>query len=167
MNKKDILITDQFVFFYHGWLSQWYPSKFVVGNTIYTCAEQFMMAEKAKLFKDEYAREQIMNTDKPSEHKKWGRKVSNFDKKIWDSCAKEIVFMGNLAKFSQDKKLMDKLISTGNRCLVEASPVDIIWGIGLDIDDPNITDCTKWKGTNWLGLAITKVRRVLTYKCYV
>jgi len=162
-----IKVTDDFVFFYYGWLSQWHPSEFKVGDITYNCAEQFMMAEKARLFKDKESRKKILSTKDPKTHQALGRKVSNFNQTIWGQHAKEIVFLGNLAKFSQNKELMDRLLSIGDKALVEASPYDTIWGIGLSMDDPNVENYGKWTGRNWLGKCLTRVKHVLNYEWLV
>lgn len=164
MKKDNLTILGDYVLFWRGWPSQWYPSAFNIGGIDYNCTEQFMMSEKARLFGDNKALGQILNTRSPKEHKEWGRRVKGFDKDLWNNVAKEIVFLGNLAKFTQNKDLMEQLIATENRILVEASPYDTVWGIGLSETDPDATDPKKWKGTNWLGEVLMKVRDVLTYK---
>ena len=150
--------NDKFVLFWRGPFSQWYPSEFKVDGISYNCAEQYMMAEKAKLFGDNKIRKQIMKTNSPREQKALGRKVSNFDAGKWNSVARDIVYKGNLAKFSQNKDLQKELLTTEDKTLVEASPYDKIWGIGLAADDPNATRPENWKGTNWLGEVLMRVR---------
>jgi len=147
-----------YLFFWGGFLSQWAESNFNIGGIIYNCAEQYMMATKARHFGDEYMFKMIINTTNPSEQKRLGRKVKGFDKEEWDSMAQDVVLMGNLAKFNQNQNFKDKLLDTSNATLVEASPYDSIWGIKMYIDDPDILDPTKWKGTNWLGIVCGQVR---------
>lgn len=154
--------TDDMVLFWNGPFSQWYPSNFIVDGIEYNCAEQYMMAEKARFFGDESTLEEIMETDEPAEQKRLGRLVSGFDEDDWNEVAIDIVVKGNLAKFSQNKKLKKKLLKTGSRILVEASPEDCIWGIGLAEDDPRALDRHSWEGTNWLGEALSQVRDELT-----
>ena len=150
---------DKFVFFYGGYLSQWYPSKFKIDDIEYNCAEQYMMAMKATYFSDFEALEKIMSSDEPSEQKAIGRTVKNFDREAWDAVSRGYVYQANIAKFKQNEKLKEYLISTGDKELVEASPYDKIWGIGLSMDNPDILDKSKWKGTNWLGETLMKVRQ--------
>ncbi|MCD7801275.1 MAG: NADAR family protein [Ruminococcus sp.] len=119
-------------------LSQWYNCSFTVDNITYNTAEQYMMSKKALLFHDIQTFERIMNADNPNQYKRLGRKVKDFDIKVWKSNRFNIVLDGNLAKFSQNQGLKDFLLSTKNRVLVEASPYDTIWGIGLSADTPNI-----------------------------
>lgn len=142
-------------------LSQWYECKFTVDGVEYHTAEQYMMAQKAILFKDDEILQKIMSADNPAVYKSLGRQIRNFDSKIWDENKCKIVVSGNMAKFSQNPKLLDFLLKTGDRVLVEASPYDRIWGIGLAKDTPDIENPFKWKGINLLGFALMEVRENL------
>jgi len=115
--------------------SQWWPAQFVVRGISYPTAEHFMMAEKARLFSDEDAWTKILQSGNPKAAKQLGRQVKGFDERIWEEARVRLVVEGNLAKFSQNRELGDFLIRTGSKVLVEASPVDRIWGIGLAEDD--------------------------------
>lgn len=150
-------MTERFTLFYGGPASQWYPSQFIIDNIKYNCCEQFMMAEKARLFGDDDALNIIMGTDNPKIQKATGRLVKGFVKETWESNAKLIVYRANLAKFTQNADLLEWLLDKAGTTLVEASPWDTIWGIGLAEDDPDALDRTKWKGTNWLGEIETMV----------
>eukprot|EP00455_Lapot_gusevi_P024460 TRINITY_DN2547_c0_g1_i2.p1 TRINITY_DN2547_c0_g1~~TRINITY_DN2547_c0_g1_i2.p1 ORF type:complete len:173 (+),score=40.01 TRINITY_DN2547_c0_g1_i2:57-575(+) len=154
-------ITDRFVLFWGSVFSQWHQSSFVVDNVEYANTEQYMMAGKAKLFGDFKILKQIMATNNSRKIKSLGRAVSGFDEQIWKANCRDIVRRGNYAKFSQDPVLKQILLSTGDREIVEASPYDTIWGIGLGQDDPDCLDKSKWRGTNWLGEAIMSVREEL------
>lgn len=149
-------ITDQFVLFYGGVFSQWYAHDMVIDGVTYNCAEQYMMAMKAKTFGDDVTLGQIMSTTDPSKQKALGRKVANFNPDFWSGVAQGYVYRANLAKFSGDLK--QELMETGDREIVEASPYDKIWGIGLDIWDERALDKSQWQGTNWLGECLMKVR---------
>ena len=153
-----MLVTDKYVFFYGGIFSQWAPSVFSIEGITYNCAEQYMMAKKALLFKDKEQLQKIMNTDNPRDQKHYGRQVKDFDPKKWELVCKKHVYNANYAKFTQNKSMLDELLSYGNRELVEASPTDKIWGIGLAVNDPKIHDKSNWQGTNWLGEVIMQVR---------
>lgn len=153
--------TDKYVLFWGGPFSQWFSSPFEMDGVKYSCAEQAMMAQKAKLFDDKDSYNRILKTSSPKEQKAIGRKVRGFDVKIWSERCKQIVFEINVAKFSQNLNLKKALMDTGNKELVEASPYDTIWGIGLAEDDPKALDKSTWKGTNWLGETLTKVREEL------
>lgn len=142
-------------------LSQWYPSPFMINGVLYKTCEHWMMAEKARLFNDEEFEELIINCKTPSEAKSYGRKVKNFDEKIWKKKARQIVCQGNHAKFSQNTKLKEFLVSTGDTILVEASPYDKIWGIGLGANDVRVFNPNEWQGENLLGFCLMEVREIL------
>ncbi|MFT5686940.1 MAG: ribA/ribD-fused uncharacterized protein [Myxococcota bacterium] len=164
MNPESQITTNQFVFFWKPptIFGQWTWSEFVVDGVEYTCTEQFMMAEKARLFGDAEIRQQILDTESPRSHKSLGRKVRGFSDKRWKKNREEIVYQGNLAKFSQNPDMLQQLLETGDRILVEASPLDRIWGIGLRGDDPRASDRKQWQGLNLLGKALMRVRRDLS-----
>ncbi|MCQ6563774.1 NADAR family protein [Paenibacillus mendelii] len=144
--------------------SQWWMSPFVVEGTEYSCAEQYMMAEKARLFGDNEMLAAIMQAKHPKEMKAFGRAVSSFDQDLWESQCYEIVKRASLAKFSQNPQLGDYLKSTKNRILVEASPQDRVWGIGLSQADPGVENPMKWRGRNLLGFVLSQVRDELLLK---
>ncbi|MGD8191080.1 NADAR family protein [Brevibacillus ginsengisoli] len=146
-------------------LSQWWMSPFVVEGTKYSCAEQYMMAQKARLFQDDEMFAAILKAKHPKEMKAFGRAVRNFDKAVWESKCYEIVKRGSLAKFSQNPQLGDYLRSTKNRILVEASPRDRIWGIGMGQANPDAENSMKWRGRNLLGFALTEARDELLLEC--
>lgn len=138
--------------------SQWYPSSFKVKNKTYYTAEHWMMAEKARLFSDFETETKIINTEKPAQVKEFGRQIKNFDEKVWINNRFEIVVKGNYYKFIQNPDLKDFLLTTKEKIIVEASPVDNIWGIVLSKDSVGIEDPVKWKGLNLLGFALMEVR---------
>lgn len=139
-------------------LSQWWPSRFEIDGTSYSCAEQYMMAEKARLFGDEEARSKILQARHPKQMKAFGREVRNFDDKIWKKESYRIVLRASREKFRQNDELWAFLRGTQQRILVEASPVDRIWGIGMAKDDPQIENPAKWRGSNLLGFALSEAR---------
>lgn len=160
---SQVIETATMVLFWQppGVFGQWTPSPFTVDGVAYTCAEQFMMAEKARLFGDEATRAKILAAADPRDHKALGRQVANFVSEIWDSECLGIVVRGNLAKFGQNPDMRAALLATGDKLLVEASPLDKIWGVGLRADDPRIHDPARWRGKNLLGEALMRVRSEL------
>jgi ribA/ribD-fused uncharacterized protein len=138
--------------------SQWWPSPFTVDGVVYQTAEHWMMAQKALLFEDQASYEKIVAAVSPKDAKALGRGVQNYEDALWTEKRFEIVVAGNLHKFSQDNALAEFLLNTGNQVLVEASPVDPIWGIGLPADSPKATDPAQWRGLNLLGFALMAVR---------
>lgn len=142
-------------------LSQWWPAAFTIDGVRYRTAEHWMMAEKARLFGDEPNAAAAVAAGTPKEAKAVGRAVAGFDRVRWEAEAFDIVVRGNVAKFGQDPALRDYLVGTGDAVLVEASPVDAVWGIGLAADDPRARQPAEWPGRNLLGFALMQAREVL------
>jgi hypothetical protein len=138
--------------------SQWYAAPFVVGGERYPTAEHYMMAEKAALFGDLAMRTRILQASTPAAAKALGRKVTGFDESAWVQARFPIVCRANEAKFTQNPEFGAYLAQTGTRVLVEASPVDRIWGIGLAKTDDRVNDPNLWRGLNLLGFALMHVR---------
>ena len=142
-------------------LSQWWDCRFTIEGVEYNTAEQYMMAQKAVLFGDEKIRAEIMAASHPKQYKDLGRKISGFKQDIWDENCRDIVIKGNIAKFSQNEELKAFLLNTNMRVLVEASPHDKIWGIGMGADDPRCENPSLWNGTNFLGFCLMEVRDII------
>lgn len=138
--------------------SQWWQSAFEVDHVRYATAEHWMMAQKAVLFSDREMLEKILVAKSPAEAKKLGRKVRNFDPKVWGENCFDIVCEGNYHKFSQHPDLKAFLLDTKDRVLVEASPMDRIWGIGMAQSHEHAENPRLWKGSNLLGFALMEVR---------
>jgi ribA/ribD-fused uncharacterized protein len=147
-----------YFFFWKHRLSQWHMVNFVVDGTTYCNCEQYMMRQKALLFHDTETAEKIMATTNPKTHQQLGRQVKNFDQDVWNGQKEYIVYKANLARFTQSAECRELLLSTGNKTLVEASPYDRVWGIGLGKDDPLAQNESTWKGQNLLGKVLTQVR---------
>ena len=141
--------------------SQWFERPFLVKGIEYPTAEHWMMAQKAKLFKDEATYQKIIQCKQAGEAKELGRQVLNFDQFLWKKYRYEIVKIGNMYKFYQNRDMGEYLLNTYPRVLVEASPVDIIWGIGLPLDNESAKNVYAWRGLNSLGFALMEVRDFL------
>ncbi|MBE7169423.1 MAG: NADAR family protein [Williamsia sp.] len=144
--------------------SQWHPSPFTINKATYKTAEHWMMADKAMLFGDFYALGQIMEADTPKRAKELGRKVKGFVSEVWDKESYQIVVEGNRHKFSQHPAFKEFLLSTGDQVIVEASPTDTIWGIGLSQNSEHASTPHQWRGRNLLGFALMQVRDILRQK---
>ncbi len=142
-------------------MSQWWPATFEENGTVYKTAEHYMMAEKARTFGDLEILEKILVEDSPKDIKELGRQVKNFNPEIWDERKYEVVKRANFLKFSQDEALKHFLIQTKSKVLVEASPVDRIWGIGMDENNASAQNPAQWRGENLLGFALMEVREEL------
>jgi ribA/ribD-fused uncharacterized protein len=141
-----------------GSLSQWWPSEFTVDGVTYATAEHWMMAGKARLFGDERVIPRIIEARTPAEAKKLGRLVQGFDEERWVAARFDLVVEGNVAKFGQSAALREYLLGTGKRVLVEASPMDRLWGIGLSAANDRATKPDEWRGLNLLGFALMEAR---------
>lgn len=162
-----MLVTNKYVLFWDDFdiYSNFYPSEFDMEGHHFYWSEQAFMWQKAIAFGDSEIAEKIL-TMKPDintalECKNLGRKVSGFDSLRWDEISFAAMKKALHEKFTQDSFLHDQLIETGNLILVEASPYDKIWGIGLSENDPDAQDETKWKGSNLLGKVLMEVREEL------
>jgi ribA/ribD-fused uncharacterized protein len=160
--EPDLLVEE----YYYFWetkhpFSQWHKCSFEFEGIIFTSAEQYMMYGKAILFRDFETAKKILATKNVREQKNLGRQVKNFDKRIWDFNAPIIVYNGNKAKFTQNQEFLELLMSTKGKTIVEASPDDKIWGIGLSKDQDQANSIFTWEGTNWLGIVLTELREEL------
>jgi ribA/ribD-fused uncharacterized protein len=142
-------------------LSQWYAALFEIEGVVYPTAEHWMMASKARVFSDDESLESILKSPDPKTAKALGRGVKNFLGDVWDANCRRLVTEGNVAKFGQNANLRDFLLATGNKVLVEASPYDRIWGIGLPATDERAKHPETWEGQNLLGFALMDVRAAL------
>ncbi len=168
-NRHETGQRDKYIFFWghqpnrdgsigKSCFSQWWEGTFEKDGLHFNTAEHWMMYQKALLFEDAEIAQQILVAKTAAEAKKLGRKVRGFKQDVWEANSYEIVLEGNHLKFSQDPALKTFLLNTGQRVLVEASPLDNIWGIGLAQDAPYITNPETWEGLNLLGFAIMEVR---------
>jgi len=144
-----------------GCLSQWWPAAFTLDGVGFATAEHYMMWRKAVLFDDSETAARVVSAGHPQQAKSLGRQVRGFDERRWAAERFAIVVAGNTAKFGQHPALRDYLLATGDRVLVEASPVDNVWGIGLAADDERAGDPATWRGLNLLGFALMAAREAL------
>lgn len=142
--------------------SQWWPAPFAVDGVRFATAEHFMMYEKARLFCDIATAQAILRDDRAPVAKQLGRSVHGFVDEVWQAARFDIVVRGSVAKFSQHHELKMFLLATGDTILVEASPTDRVWGIGLAANDEHATQPARWRGLNLLGFALMEARRQLS-----
>jgi len=152
--------TKSYVFFWGDadHFSNWHPATFQYRGITFETVEQFMMYSKAMLFGDQSVAWKILNEPSPKACKALGRSVQNFDQATWDARCQGIVETGCREKFLQNPHLLDQLLNTDGKMLVEASPYDRIWGIGLSADNPRASTPCTWRGQNLLGHILTKIR---------
>ena len=164
MKKAAEAKKEKFTFFWAGTFSQWAASPFKIDGVAFNTAEQYMMYKKALLFNDFKQAGKIMETSNPRSQKQLGREVIGFDKGRWERYCKQFVYEASFAKFTQNPKMLLELMATEGTSLVEASPQDNIWGIGLAEDDPKAQSRSTWEGKNWLGEILNEVRADITAK---
>jgi ribA/ribD-fused uncharacterized protein len=157
-NKSEILVL---FFSGNSYLSNFFRCSFEVDGVQFTSTEQFFHYQKAHLFKDQSSMAKILATKDPKKQKQLGRKVKNYEEKVWSDKCYMIMKRGLYAKFKQNPVLKERLLSISNARFVEASPYDKKWGIGIQADHPNAATPSKWPGTNLLGKALTEVRDML------
>lgn len=139
-------------------LSNWFLAPFTVDGVRYATAEHYMVAAKARIFADAEALARILAAPSPGAAKRLGREVRGFDDAIWGRERFDIVAGGNTAKFGQNPELSAFLAATGTTVLVETSPRDRIWGIGMGKDHLDAESPARWKGLNLLGFALMEAR---------
>lgn len=160
---RGIKRTENYIFFWGSPLSNFDQCEFKIDFAKYNCSEQYYMAKKAAFHSDWITHAQIMRTDDPKEQKKFGRKVHGFDPSMWDLVKYEIMLRGLYGKFYQNEAYKTYLLQTDGKILVEASPFDKVWGVGLSMNDDKILDEKNWLGRNLLGKALMEVRQSI--KC--
>lgn len=138
--------------------SQWYPSPFITDGLTFPTAEHYMMWYKAFAFDDQESVRQILESSDPSTAKKLGRSVTNFKESTWNAIKYLVVVKGTRDKFNHHPAMKEFLMATGDAVLVEASPYDKVWGIGMREEDEGVDNPRNWKGANLLGYALMKVR---------
>lgn len=144
-------------------LSQWWPCTFSEGEHSFCCAEQYMMLHKALLCGDKATSARILDSHDPRVIKALGRQISPYNPVLWEQHRQQVVYLGNLLKFSQNPPLRYYLCSTGQRLLAEASPYDAIWGIGLSAKEAAVCAPEDWPGQNLLGQSLMAVRSALSH----
>lgn len=141
--------------------SKWWTSPFIVDKVKYNTAEHWMMAQKALLFDDRENYDKIIIAKSPAEAKALGRQVRNFDDMTWNNKRFEIVIKGSLEKFTQHNDIREFLLNTKERVLVEASPVDRIWGIGSTADSDKAENPKHRNGLNLHSFALMQIRDII------
>lgn len=161
MARRELKIVDGYALFWGQWPSNWERSPFTLDGVAYNCVEQYMMAEKARMFGDTRALAKIMASPDPADQKRFGREVLDYDEPQWAKARYDVVLRATLAKYRQNKHLRELLLATGDLVFVEASPEDRVWGIGMKADHPHAANPARWHGQNLLGKAVTEARDIL------
>lgn len=142
-----------------GCFSNWYPSPFELNGVLYHTTEHYLMYQKALLMGDVKIGEAILNTNNAKKVKALGRRVKNFSEILWCQNREKIMYDGILAKCKAHPNIAETLLKTGDRTIVEASPYDRIWGVGISERDAK--NGKKINGLNLLGKTLMRVRETL------
>ena len=156
-----MITTDTHIFFLKEWLSNFRKCEIILNNNTFNNTEQMFMFHKALFFEDIEIAEKILKTPTPYKAKALGRQVRGYVDEEWSKVRYDIMLQANLCKYYQNDNLRAKLLATGDKILVEVNPRDKIWGIGMDENNPNIYDETKWNGLNLLGKVLMDVRKAI------
>jgi ribA/ribD-fused uncharacterized protein len=147
----------------NGYLGNWYNSPFTIDNIQFINSEQYFMWRKLKEFdpdNDQLEKELLKSTNS-AEMKAIGQQVKNYKDKVWATIRYDVMKTGLLQKFIQNPHLLTKLLNTKDAILVEASPRDKIWGIGLNAEHAMSVGKENWPGENLLGKCLMEVREML------
>ena len=133
--------------FFNGRLSPFstfYKCNFEIEGMCFSSVEQYYQHAKAGHSKDSTSAGEIMANSDPGDIKRIGKRIIDLK---W-SAKKQIKVMDRAlhVKFEQNDTLMDQLITTGKRQLIEANAYDNFWGIGLGLRDPCNRDSVEWNG---------------------
>ena len=140
-------------------LSQWFAAGFTHGDVYFPTAEHWMMYQKAQVAGDAAAAAAVLAEPSARRVKAIGRRVRNYDDRLWTARKYAVVVEGSVKKFTADPALREYLLGTGDAVLVEASPYDNQWGIGMDeAEAKQLGDPARWRGTNLLGWALMEAR---------
>lgn len=148
----------KFEIFYDGDFAQFEKSNFTIKNVNYFCVEHYLLASRAILFNDKEMLEKIMESKSIRQAKIFGKNIRNFNQEVWDKHKLNMSYVSNLCKFQQDEVLKFKLLETENSILVNADVYDDVWGIGKKITDLDIRNPHSWRGENYLGFILMKIR---------
>jgi ribA/ribD-fused uncharacterized protein len=145
--------------------SNWHhsPNQFVdpITELSFNSTEQYFMWAKATFFGDKEIADLVVKELDQRKIKELGRKIKNYNNDAWECVRFGFMVYANYLKYSQNASMGNELLSTQGKILVEASPYDTIWGVGLGENDPHILSEENWKGRNLLGKALMKVRTML------
>lgn len=150
----------EIILYYSGWhpFSNFHNSPFFVDAVCHRTVEHYYQSEKARYFKDFAQQWNILNSWTPLSAKKLGSRVQGYDADRWNEISYRIMAYGVREKIRQNRIIEEKLLSTGNRLIAEASRYDAYWGIGKDRNDPDVSDYQKWPGYNAMGNILMDIR---------
>ena len=141
-------------------LSNHCPAPIKINDKEYNCTEQMFLSEKCYAYGHQRSGDLIRTMTDPAMMVQEAKVCQGYNDN-WDKDMYDIMLTAQLAKYTQNQIHRDFLIATGDRRLVEGSPYDSVWGVGVAFTDPKIDDMKNWKGDNLLGEALMATRRLL------
>jgi ribA/ribD-fused uncharacterized protein len=162
-------MDSEYLFFWrsdheNGWLSNLYILPFTIDDIIFKSVEHYIVYNKAKVFNDIEFFDSILNTKNSVHLKKYEKKYNNDI--LVDNCF-NILYIGIRNKFNQNLLYKQKLINTGNKIIIYASPFDNLLGIGMNEIDTYKLNENKWqkliKNKNILGNILMLIRDEFSY----
>jgi ribA/ribD-fused uncharacterized protein len=161
-----MITTDTHVYFWGGKceFSNWHRRHKLIldplnDDQMFDSSEQHFMWWKALFFGDMRICDLIAKQPDPAITKKLGREIKGYNDRLWSCVRLGYMTYSCYLKFSQNPDLKKFILDTGDRILVEASPLDKIWGIGIGEEDAAAGK--SWNGQNLLGIALMDVRSKL------
>lgn len=156
-------VTEDYVFFYGNadYPSNFYYSPYCLYGYEFPTVEHGFQWAKAVHFKDEETATRILETDCPKEAKRLGRLVKGYNDEVWKALRIHYMVQHVSQKFIQNPDIYRQAIEEvkNGRQFVEASKVDVVWGIGLWDNEAMKVDSNAWPGENLLGQLITSFFR--------
>ena len=151
--------TDECIGFFGALnpLSNFYPAKFMIGCETYISTEQYIQAQKAEYFKDKQSYDKIMCAINSLDSKNFARGIRNFNRRMWESVAKDICRPGIQAKFMQNPDLLQVLVEKiSNKTIVESAN-DQLWGTGVPLARDGCLNKERWISPGILGELLMEI----------
>ena len=164
MKIHNAVVTPTKVVFWNSIFSNFLPCTFTFKGMTVKSSEQAFMICKGRHFGDVTSCMKILEAKTPKEAKELGRLVKNFNEVEWNKVRLGYMIEVLVEKFGQNPNLKTTLLNTEERQIIEGSPYDKIWGVGIHWQDADCLDESKWKGQNLLGIALMNVREQLKAK---
>lgn len=156
-------VTKDGIYFWGSIFSNFFFMPIRYKGIKFPTTEHAFMWEKANYFDDKIIANMILDIPHPNGAKSLGREIKNYNDKEWSKVRYDYMLEVNRVKW---KMLKDVLVLTENKIIVEASPTDRIWGVGLSQENPKILDQSNWLGENLLGKVIMQIRDELHKNVY-
>ena len=138
--------------------SNFHPCDLSIDGIDYSSVEQYLCHQKALLFDSAQVAAEMLYIEDPKLLKQRAKNLAKFDRETWITKVGDMLKVALMAKFTQNTALKDALLATGDKTLGEACTHDLLFGIGLSMQNPNAMDPTRWRGGNLQGITLMHVR---------